>query len=80
LPVYQTYSGPRLPYFLEKVSDTSCPRLPVFGGTLQERFRSDLSPQRKNFNHFARKFLFSATVLKVLNLVVPDKSEKFPGS
>jgi hypothetical protein len=26
-PVYQTSSGPRLPYFLEKVSDTSFPRL-----------------------------------------------------
>ena len=47
LPVYQTSSGPRLPYFLEKVSDTSFPRLPVFGGTLQDRFRSDFSPRRK---------------------------------
>ena len=47
LPVYQTSSGPRLPYFLEKVSDTSFPRLPVFGGTLQDRFRSDFSPRGK---------------------------------
>ena len=45
LPVYQISSGPRLLYFLEKVSDTSFPRLPVFGGTLQDRFRSDLSPR-----------------------------------
>ena len=47
LPVYQTSSGPRLPYFLEKVSDTSFPRLPVFGGTLQDIFRSDFSPRGK---------------------------------
>ena len=46
-PVYQTSSGPRFPYFLEKVSDTSFPRLPVFGGTLQDRFRSDFSPRGK---------------------------------
>ena len=46
-PVYQTSSGPRLPYFLEKVSDTSFPRLPVFGGTLQDSFRSDFSPRGK---------------------------------
>jgi hypothetical protein len=32
---------------LEKVSDTSFPRLPVFGGTLEDRFRSDISPRRK---------------------------------
>jgi hypothetical protein len=32
---------------LEKVSDTSFPRLPVFGGTLQDRFRSDFSPRGK---------------------------------
>jgi hypothetical protein len=32
-PVYQTSSGPRLPYFLEKVSDTSFPRFPVREGT-----------------------------------------------
>ena len=47
LPVYQTSSGPRLPYFLEKVSDTSFLRLPVFRGTLQDRFRSDFSPRGK---------------------------------
>jgi hypothetical protein len=61
LPVYQTFSGPRLPYFLEKVSDTSFPRIPFFG----EHYRTDLGlffPQRKKFSHFARKFLFSATV------------------
>ena len=34
LPVYQTSSGPRLPYFLEKVSDTAFPRLPVFWGNI----------------------------------------------
>jgi CxxC motif-containing protein (DUF1111 family) len=32
---------------LEKVSDTSFPRLPVFGGTLQDIFRSDFSPRGK---------------------------------
>jgi hypothetical protein len=47
LPVHQTSSGPRLPYFLEKVSDTSFPRLPVFGGTLQDSFRSDFPPEEK---------------------------------
>jgi hypothetical protein len=47
VPVYQTSSGPRLPYFLGKVSDTSFPRFPVFGGTLQDRFRSDFSPRGK---------------------------------
>jgi hypothetical protein len=47
LPVYQTSAGPRLPYFLGKVSYTSFPRLPVFWGTLQDRIRSDLSPRGK---------------------------------
>ena len=47
LPVYQTSSGHRLPYFLEKISDTSFPIIPVFGGTLQERCRSDFSPKDK---------------------------------
>ena len=55
-PVYQTSSGPRLPYFLEKVSDTSFPRLPVFGGTLQDRFRSDFSPRGK-FQSLCQKIL-----------------------
>jgi hypothetical protein len=32
---------------LEKVSDTSFPRLPVFGGTLQDSFRSDFPPEEK---------------------------------
>jgi hypothetical protein len=30
-----------------KVSDTSFPRLPAFGGTLQDQFRSDFSPRGK---------------------------------
>jgi hypothetical protein len=90
LPVYQTSSGPRLPYFLEKVSDTSFPRLPVFWGILQDRFRSDFSPQRKNFSHFERLENPSKNLWcnrqaklgnqKLVNLVVPDKTEKFPGS
>jgi hypothetical protein len=29
----------------KKISDTSFPRLPVFGGTLQDRCRSDISPK-----------------------------------
>jgi hypothetical protein len=49
-PVYQTSSGPRLPYFLEKVSDTSFPRFPVFGGTLQDRFRSPPKLEKQSPN------------------------------
>jgi hypothetical protein len=37
----------KFPGSQEKVSDTSFPRLPVFGGTLEDRFRSDISPRRK---------------------------------
>jgi hypothetical protein len=41
LLVYQTSSGTKFPYFLEKVSDTSFPRLPVFGGIPSEENRPD---------------------------------------
>jgi hypothetical protein len=53
---------PRLPYFLEKVSDTSFPRFPVFGETVKDNRQAKRGHQ------------------KLVNLVVPDKSEKFPGS
>jgi hypothetical protein len=96
----------RRPYFLEKVSDTSFPRFPVFGGTLQDRFRSDFSPRGKisvtlseNSYFQQQSFSHGSTILsttglyalgwtrqakrdrhKLVNFVVPDKSEKFPGS
>ena len=56
LPVYQTSSGPRLPYFLEKVSNTSFPRLPVFGG----HYRTDLGlifPPEEKFQSLCQKIL-----------------------
>ena len=56
LPVYQTSSGPRLPYFLEKVSDTSFPRLPVFGGTLQTDLGLIFPPEEK-FQSLCQKIL-----------------------
>ena len=75
LPVYQTSSGPRLPYFLEKVADTSFPRLPVFGGTLQDRFRSDVSTRgtisvtlTENSYFQQQSFIHGSTILSTTEL------------
>jgi hypothetical protein len=63
LPVYQTSSGPRLPYFLEKFSDS-----------MQVSYNRLESPSINLWcNRQAKR-----DSQKLVNLVIPEKSEKFP--